>query len=260
MMDHSSPRSLKHQYDLFVENEIEIYKDSISRTALLKIGDEAVSALQAQSQLAMNELLLCDEVDRIIRKRQKLPSYSTWRRMELKRQKEREEFRRPEHWGVRPDSMLAREVNLPADSRVLVAGPSSSSTALYLAAQGCSVTEITPSGDGSVNLKPEEAALLSGRVDKLPVSLADWAPDEPLHAVVCTPEAFAGLTAAERAKVIEVLQSATRDGGVHLVDTIIAARGEPSLSELRKSYKGWTISVLDDGVTSRSFLARKEVA
>jgi len=60
--------------------------------------------------------------------------------------------------------------------------------------------------------------------------------------------------------VIEVLQSATRDGGVHLVDTIIASRTEPSLSELKKSYKGWDISILDDGVKSRSFVARKAVA
>ncbi|HEU4878682.1 MAG TPA: hypothetical protein VFT21_04485, partial [Gemmatimonadaceae bacterium] len=133
----SSPRSLKYEYDLYVENEIEQYKDSISRTALLKIGDEAVSVLHAQPQFAMNELLLCDEVDRIIRKRLRIPSYSTWRRKELARLKEQDEFRRPEHWGVRPDSALA-EMNLPAASRVLVAGPSASNAALYLAAQGCS--------------------------------------------------------------------------------------------------------------------------
>lgn len=259
-MDQSSPRSLKHEYDLYVENEIEDYKNSIPRTALLKIGDEAVAALYAQTQFAMNELLLCDEVDRIIRKRLRIPSYSTWRRKELKRLKEQDEFRRPEHWGVRPDSALAREVNLPAHSRVLVAGPSGSNAAMYLAAQGCSVTTIDPAGNREVPLKPEEAALLAGRIATVPVSLTDWSPEEPLSAVVCTPAAFAGLSAAERARVIEVLQSATRDGGVHLVDTIIAGRNEPSLSELRKSYKGWTISVMDDGNSSRSFVARKEVA
>jgi hypothetical protein len=107
---------------------------------------------------------------------------------------------------------------------------------------------------------PEDAALFMGRVDNVPVSLTDWSPEEPLSAVVCTPAAFAGLTAAQRARVLEVLQSATRDGGVHLVDTIIAGRNEPSLSELKKSYKGWTISILDDGTTSRSFVARKAVA
>ena len=259
-MDQSSPRSLKYEYDLYVENEIEVYKDSISRTALLKIGDEAVASLHSQTQFAMNELLLCDEVDRIIRKRLRIPSYATWRKKEIARRNELEEFRRPERWGVRPDSALAREVHPPADSRVLVAGPSAAGPALYLAAQGCTVTTISPEAVGDVSLKPEEAALFTGRVDKLPVSLSDWSPGEPLSAVVCTPAAFAGLTAAQRARVIEVLQSATRDGGVHLLDTIIASRNEPSLSELKKSYKGWTISILDDGTKSRSFVARKEVA
>ena len=122
------------------------------------------------------------------------------------------------------------------------------------------MTALSAETDGDVPLGPEEAALFTGRVDKLPVSLTDWSPEEPLSAVVCTPAAFAGLTAAQRARVLDVLQSATRDGGVHLVDTIIAGRNEPSLSELKKSYKGWTISVLDEGTTSRSFVARKAVA
>lgn len=259
-MEKFSPRSLKHEYDLYVENEIEDYKDSISRTALLKIGDEAVAALQDQLQFAMSELLLVDEVDKIIRKRLRIPSYSTWRRRHLKRLEELAEFRRPEHWGVRADSAVVREVHLQADAKVLVAGADVAGTALYLAAQGCSVTAIDPANGSDVASRHEDAALLPGKVATLPVSLSDWYPEEPLNAVVCTPAAFAGLTAAERAKVIEVLQSATRDGGVHLVDTIIASRAEPSLSELKKSYKGWDISILDDGVKSRSFVARKAVA
>ena len=259
-MDQFSPRSLRHEYDLYVENEIEDYKDSISRTALLKIGDEAVAALHAQTQFAMSELLLCDEVDKIIRKRLRIPSYSTWRRKHLKWLAEQAEFKKPEHWGIRADSAIAREVHLPAESRVLVAGSSAANTALYLAAQGCSVTAIDAASGSDVALRPEDAAMLTGRVASFPVSLGDWHPEEPLNAVVCTPAAFAGLTAAQRAKVIEILQSATRDGGVHLVDTIIASRTEPSLSELKKSYKGWEISILDDGSTSRSFVARKAVA
>lgn len=260
-MDKSAPRSLKHEYDLFVENEIEHYKDSISRTALLKIGDEAVAALLSAPQFSMSELLLCDEVDRIIRKRLRVPAYATWRKKEIKRRLEQEEFRRPERWGVAADSVLAREVHLPAESRVLVAGVAAGKAALYLAAQGCSVMSVDGTNPAdTASLKPEEAALLAGRIDTLPGGLREWAPDQPLNAVVCTPAAFAGLSAAERHRVIAVLQTATRDGGVHLVDTIIASRTEPSLSELRKSYKGWTISVLDDGVSSRSFLARKDVA
>lgn len=258
-MDQFSPRSLRHEYDLYVENEIEAYKDSISRTALLKIGDEAVAALQDQMQFAMSELLLCDEVDKIIRKRLRLPSYSTWRRKYLKRLEELAEFRRPEHWGVPADSAVVREFHFSPEAKVLVAGREAAGTALYLAAQGYSVTAIDPANGTEVS-RHEDAAYLPGKVATLPVSLRDWHPDEPLNAVVCTSAAFAGLTPAQRAKVIEVLQSATRDGGVHLVDTIIASRAEPSLSELRKSYKGWDISIVDDGVKSRSFVARKAVA
>ena len=182
----------------------------------------------------MNELLLCDEVDKIIRKRLRIPSYATWRKKELKRLKEQEEFRRPEHWGVRPGQALAREMHLPADSRVLVAGTIGRKRRDVSRSPGLRVTTIDPAGDVEVPFTPEDAALLAGRVAKLDVSLRDWSPEEQLSAVVCTPAAFAGLTAAQRAKVIEVLQSATRDGGVHLVDTIIAGRNEPSLSELEK--------------------------
>jgi hypothetical protein len=57
-MVQSAPRSLKHEYDLFVENEIEAYKDKISRATLLTIGDEAVASLQSQMQLGLDELLL----------------------------------------------------------------------------------------------------------------------------------------------------------------------------------------------------------
>src|SRR5690349_15813374 len=199
-MEKFSPRSLKHEYDLYVENEIESYKDSISRTALLKIGDEAVAALHSQTQFAMSELLLCDEVDKIIRKRLRIPAYNTWRRKHLKMLDEQVEFRKPEHWGVRADSAIVKEVHLPAEARVLVAGAEAASTARYLAAQGCSVTAIDPVNGSDVAMKPEDAAILAGRLATLPMSLSDWHPDEPLNAVVCTPAAFAGLTAAQRAK------------------------------------------------------------
>ncbi len=261
LMDQSAPRSLKHEYEMFVENEIELYKDSISRTALLKIGDEAVAALEAEAQFGMNELLLCNEVDKIIRKRQRIPSYAVWRRAEVKRQLEQEEFRRPEHWGLRPDCALAREVHPPAESRVLVAGAGISSAALYLAAQGCAVTAFDSAhSERDSALDASDVALLRGRIESNFSGLIGWSPDEPLSAVVCMPAAFAGLTAKERTKVFEILQSATRDGGVHLVDTLIAGQAELSVTELRKSYKGWTVSVLDDGASSKSFLARKAVA
>ncbi len=259
-MENSAPRSLKHEYDLFVENEIETYKESISRTVLLKIGDDAVASLQSQAQIAMDELLLCDEVDKIIRKRQRIPTYATWRKRELKRRAEQEEFRRPERWGVSSDSTLAREFHPQPESHVLVAGADGANAARYLAAQGCSVTAITSKTDGPGKLDPEDEKLLAGRIESVPIGLTEWAPDELLSAVVLTPAAFVGVKPADRAKVFALLQSATRDGGVHLVDTLIQNHAEPSLSELKRTYKGWTISVVDKGAASRSFVARKEVA
>src|SRR4051812_50100146 len=98
-MSHQNPRSLRHEYELYVENEIENYKESVSRSAILKIGDEAAASLRAGEQFAMDELLLWAEVDRIIRKRLRIPAYETWRR---KRVKMLEEYRRPEHWEFAP--------------------------------------------------------------------------------------------------------------------------------------------------------------
>jgi hypothetical protein len=122
------------------------------------------------------------------------------------------------------------------------------------------VTAISHESEKAESLNPADAKLLSGRIESVPVGLMEWSPEEPLSAVVCTPAAFAGLTASQRSKVFAILQSATRDGGVHLVDTLIQNHAEPSLSELRRNYKGWTISVVDQGTSSRSFLARKAVA
>jgi hypothetical protein len=262
-MNQSATRSLKYQYDLFIENEIEAYKEKISRTDLLKIGDEAVAALHAGMQFTMSELLLVQEVDRIIRKRLRLPSFATWRKAEIKRQKEREEFLRPERWGISPTSVIAREIHPSPESHVLVAGSDAGPAVLYLAAHGCEVTAINGRPDAnSSNLPIPDGANLPGRIDHHPDGLKDWSPqsEKSLSAVVCTPKAFAGLTAKQRANVIATLQSATEDGGVHLVETIIAGQSGVSLSELRKSYKGWEVSVLEDGASGKSFLARKAVA
>lgn len=250
-----SPRSLKHEYELYVENEIENYKESVSRSAILKIGDEAVATLRAGEQFAMDELLLWAEVDRIIRKRLRIPAYSTWRR---KRLRLLEEYRRPEHWGIRPDGVLAREVHPPAESKVLVAGGEIDRTALYLAAHGCDVTAVDREA------KPLERVMnaaheagLADRIQGYVADITDLSPDVQLGAVVCTPEAFNGLSAEERGRAFGLLQSVTRDGGVHLVGTIMRGQRGVSVAELRRQYKGWSISVEDDSSSSRSFLARK---
>ncbi|MFL5487268.1 MAG: SAM-dependent methyltransferase [Gemmatimonadaceae bacterium] len=227
----------------------------MSRSAILKIGDEAAASLRAGEQFAMDELLLWAEVDRIIKKRLRIPAYATWRR---KRIRMLEEYRRPEHWGIRPDGILAREVHPPAESRVLVAGGDIDRTALYLAAHGCDVTAV----DREVNslervMNAAHAAGLSDRIQGYVADLSDWSPEVPLGALVCTSEAFTGLSAEERGRAFELLQGATRDGGVHVVGTIVRGKRGLSVAELRRQYKGWSISIEDDTISSRTFLARK---
>ena len=87
--------------------------------------------------------------------------------------------------------------------------------------------------------------------------LAQWSPDVALRVVVCTPAAFERLSPNERSVAIELLQRCTLDGGVHLVQTLLAGSTAPSVDELRHRYAGWTISVERDGTQDSTFLARK---
>ena len=247
-------RSLQHEYELYVEREIENYKESVPRSVLLSIGDDAVRALEEQQQFALTELLLVEEVDKIIFKRLRLPAFSTWRKRRIKLL---EELRRPEHWGLSADDIVVRTAqSVTASSRVLVAGSRVETPALYLAANGCEVTALAGPDDVQRVVDAAEEAGLGERVHASAMALDSWTPDHPLTAVIYSPAAFAGLSTAERARVIQVLQSATADGGVHLVQTIARGKRTPvSLDELRRRYRGWDVTV--DEQAPDTFLARK---
>src|ERR1700741_2558331 len=101
-------RSFRHEYELHVEQEIENYKESIPRSAILAIGDEAAARLPSQPQFSLSELLLCEGVERIIFSRIRLPTYNPWKRKRLKLQ---EELRRPEHWGFSRTDALVRTIS-----------------------------------------------------------------------------------------------------------------------------------------------------
>lgn len=254
-------RSLRHEYELFVEQEIENYKESVPRSVLLGIGDEAVAALSAQPQFALTELLLCEEVDRIINKRLRLPSYDTWRRRRLKLI---DELRRPEHWGLRPDDVLVRALPTSPEGRVLVAGAADEVSALYLAANGCDVTTLASESDTVERvMQAAIGAGLAGRVHAELAHLSSWVPEVPLKAVIVNPAALNELSTEERERVINVLQSATLDGGVHLVQTIAASgrsSGSPLLDELRRRYRDWDVTVERTDGPARTFVARKGAA
>ena len=109
---------------------------------------------------------------------------------------------------------------------------------MFLAANGCDVTAIEPERDVVERmLETARSAGLTERVRGLVSDLYTWLPDGPLRAVICTPAAFAGLSAHERTRVIEALQSVTTDGGVHLVETIIAGQSMIDEEELREAVR-----------------------
>ena len=284
------PRSLRHEYELFVEREIEAYKDSVPRSALLALGDEAVATLREAAQTTLTEMVLWEEVDRIIARRLRLPAYRTWQRRRLKMLAE---LRRPERWGFAPHGALARELGSSArGEHVLVAGAPDEGTAIFSAALGGTVTAIAPWLDAVERvLTAAEHAGLATRVRGCVGDLSAWAPDVTLQVVVCAPAAFAGLEPGERDRAIATLQSATRDGGVHLVQTLVGREqagrptalrpdgrsplpgagagtaeadlaeamtgARPTLDELRARYAGWAISVEPDTAPGPTFLARK---
>lgn len=87
-MTGSSLRSMRRAYVEWVGEQVEVFKDTIPRSDLLRIADEVVTDLQMTrgGQYQLTELLMCAAMDRHIVRMLKLPGYRRWR--ELKRQEE----------------------------------------------------------------------------------------------------------------------------------------------------------------------------
>ena len=246
-------RSLRHEYELYIEEEIENYKESVPRSALLSIGDEAARKLATEAQTVLTEMLLWEEVDKIITRRLRLPSYSTWRRRRIKLLAE---IRRPEHWGMRPDDALVRAATSASTGRVLVADAELS--ALYLAANGCAVTAIAADEDVVQRVLAAAAQLgISERIHGEIADLESWTPDAPLSAMVCASRLLGDLPVVARARAIERLQRATATGGVHVVRDVHRGAGLLTIDELQKRYADWDVSIGPSTDTFSTFVARK---
>lgn len=238
-------RSLRHEYELFVEREIEAYKDSVSRSTLLALGDEAVAVLGAQAQTTLTEMVLWEEVDRIITERLRLPGFATWSR---RRRRHLAALRDAARCGLSPDGVVASALRAAAGDHVLLAGEPAEQATLFSAAHGCNVTVLADA--------PESLDRLFAAADDVGVGsqvrgcvcpLGGWDPDVPLRVVVCAPDAFGPLSAGERAAAIGGLRDATPVGGVHLLHASgarRAARGaaEVTFDEWRSWYPGWSVS------------------
>ena len=133
------PRSLKQEYEEFMLQRIEEYKNTLAREALLEIGDQAVRELEANArgQYLLTEVLLLEHVDRLIARRLRLPSFPRWRqRHRTLRLSQRE----PTHWGLERGGPLVSLVRrLEPGDVVVVVGATALPGALFLAAHDTEV-------------------------------------------------------------------------------------------------------------------------
>jgi len=238
------PRSLKQEYQEFILQRIEEYKNGLPRAELLKIGDEAVRELQAsaQDQYLLTEVLLLEHVDRIISQRLRLPSFPRWRQ---KHRALREAQREPTHWGLdHAHPIVAWAPRLEPGDLVVVVGAAALAEALFLAAYDAQVF-LVDQDLGAIEAAEGRAVTeqLAGVLQALVINFGSWFPDLSPSLVVLEPKSLADLRAKDRAALIAELQTRTRSGGVHIVLSAGASREVIPLAPeaLQALYGGWQL-------------------
>ncbi|PYO76145.1 MAG: hypothetical protein DMD67_09500 [Gemmatimonadetes bacterium] len=216
------PRSLKQEYQEFLLQRIEEYKNALTREQLMEIGDEAVRELEesAAGQYLLTEVLLLEHVDRIIVRRLRLPSFPRWRQ---KHRALRAAQRSPTHWGLEADGPLVSAVRRlePGDVAVVL-GAAALPAALFIAAH-----------EAEVFLLDHDLASVEG------ADIPDVAPG----VAVIDPAALAPARVRDRNALLAELQARTRPGGVHIVLPSPAANEVIPLAPeaLQALYGGWEI-------------------
>jgi hypothetical protein len=231
--------SSKRQYDEYILQKIEAYKNSLSRDQLLVLGDEAHRELQAanEGQFLLTEILMLDSVDDLIKRRLRLKPFKKWKSWikEL-----RVAQREPTHWGLEPEcpvAALLRRVE-PQDEAVVV-GSSADGAAFLLAAHDVPVTFLA-ADLGSVDRvesRVEDEALAVPILATV-VDFELWCPPLPdtiAITVVDTGE-LGELDAPIQAALITALQDRTCLAGVHV---LLPGRRGMAPEALLHHYDGW---------------------
>lgn len=212
--------SLRQQYQEYLLERIEVYKQSLSWAERMGLPDEAMQELDAgdQGQLFLTEILLTDLVDQLIMKRLRLPSYKKWRKQYAElRQAQRE----PIHWGVDPECALVGLLpRVEPGDRVLLVGGGVQGETFLLAAHECEVTFIDEDLALVDQLDSRAAAeALSERIFTCVASLGTWFPpfQQELDLVVVDAGTLTGLEHVNRQSLLTALRNLTRPGGVHVL-------------------------------------------
>jgi len=239
------PRSLKQEYQEFILQRIEEYKNTLTREELLEIGDEAVRELEENSagQYLLTEVLLLEHVDRIIARRLRLPSFPRWRQ---KHRALRAAQREPTHWGLDADGPLvayARRLE-PGDLAVVV-GTGALPAGLFIAAYEAEVFLVDQELHAVEAAESRAVAeQLAGRFQALVINFGRWFPDVAPSLVVIDPAALVAARPKDRHALLYDLQARTRAGGVHIVLPTAATREVIPLApeSLEAQYTGWQLT------------------
>lgn len=254
-----APLSPRQEYEEFVLQRIEDYKNQLSREELLALADEAVQELEAgpDGQLVLTEVLVLEHVDRVIKKRLRLPSPRRWTNQH---QRLRAAQRQPGHWGLPADLPIDRLVGcLEPDDLTAVLGGGAAGAAFLLAAHDVPVTALAESVEVAEAIESRAAgAALTRHVQVLVVQLG-WLPPEVTPAVVVIdPMVFADAEPGAQVRAMGGLREATVPRGIHLVLPVEQRRGVRSLAPeaLVNHYSGWHVT-RGPKTGSRWFLAIK---
>ena len=243
------PRSLRAEYEEFIEQRIEEFKDGLPRSAILGIGDEAVQELARTEQYALTEVLLQEQVDSIIRRRLRLPSYRRWRERHVTL---RAAQAQPTHWGLAPhDPVVALAGGIRDQDLCAVVGAADGACALFLAARGATVLVGDPDLAAVEGLENRALAeQLASRIECLVVPLEAWTPEQRIDGCVIEMSALAGLSAGERAELVRRLKAVTTPGRQHaIMPASLAGAGDAgqkpgavSSDALRSLYADWAVT------------------
>ncbi len=231
--------SLKQQYQEYLLQRIEGYKNSLARDEMMTLGDEAAAELSngGAGQFVLTEILMLETVDRLIERRLRLPKYAKWRKQALAL---REAQRQPVHWDIDPASAFASLIpRLEAQDHALIVGAGAQGEAFLLAAHEAEVTFLDE--DLSV-VEQIEARMagesLSGQFMAYVASLGEWLPpfERELDLVVLDAGTLAALTHANRTALLMGVCNLTRPGGVHV---IVPGTGPAAPEAYLSHYPDW---------------------
>lgn len=239
------PLSPRQEYEEFVLQRIEDYKNQLSREELLALADESVQELEAgpDGQLVLTEVLMLEHVDRLIKKRLRLPGYRRWTGMH---QRLRAAQRQPTHWGLPADLPLDRLVGCLEPGEVSATlGSGAASAAFLLAAHDLPVIALAESVEAAEAIESRAADQALTRYLQVYAVQLGWLPTDLCPAVVVLdPMVFARQDASAQVRTMSSLLGATVQGGLHLILPVDQRGAVRSLAPeaLLNHYAGWQVS------------------